>query len=887
MVRAIDGLEKPARWALGSGAASLMGEKFMVTEKAPATPSQLQLWTFEEIHGQRSIPWPELRRELIRFSLEKFDAAVPLVAQCLDDAYQSLGTDLLLDAEKLAGFRKIFLETLSAKRFALGFSSREGDAEVIPMRSYERHWQARSQAMIRAMALTLRRLEHSLGLSAEQRVRLLELMVETRAVDEELKKMYYPGVDTPIPGRKFGGKGFRSTWQEAIVGVGMALEQSWDEQGRYQGDFAGPMIRDLGVGIAMGYPARAVMAAQLGKAESPMNGGRPGQGGRDLHWGDLNQGLLTATAPLSISPSTMVGLGLASLRRGRKQVAVSFIGEGGSSQGDWYEALNFAGVRRLPMIFLVENNRVALGTDVSRQSAVEFFADKAAAAGLPSFTIPGHCPETLYSATRAAREYALSEQGGPVLIGVEIMRGCGHAHHDDDRYRRIEGDKVSGYADHEAYEYWSEKEPLSSYPRRLLSERVITEDTWQAMQAQHTETAQRLRDEVESGPWAGSEELGKGVQIGEDAATQEEVAVARSESWQWSKQSGQTAMAPALTEDGSWTYRVAIEEALCEAAERYGEDFLLVGEDLEYGGAFGVTQRLKSRGHEGLLLDSPLAESCIVGSAVGAALSGLRVMAEIQFNAFAAHAFSQIVNNAASLYWRYGAACPLVLRIPVGAGLAGGPYHALSNEAWFTSTPGLKILYPSTPHDAYHGLLEAIADPAPVIFLEHLTLYPPIGRSTAFGFPVRQTVDVSRPHSVFAGADLKREGEDLTIVTYGAMVHFALRAAQLVSEGLSVEVVDLRSLWPLDVDACVRSVQKTGRLVVLHEAQHRGGYGHYIQSRILERCFMDLDAPPLMLGAMDIPPPFAPHLERDYMPSVEGIARAVRDVMAEAGRNRG
>jgi pyruvate/2-oxoglutarate/acetoin dehydrogenase E1 component len=297
---------------------------------------------------------------------------------------------------------------------------------------------------------------------------------------------------------------------------------------------------------------------------------------------------------------------------------------------------------------------------------------------------------------------------------------------------------------------------------------------------------------------------------------------------------------------------------------------------------------MKSRGFGRCLVDTPLSESIVIGAAVGAALKGMVCVAEIQFNAFAAHGFSQIVNNAASIYWRYGADVPLVIRIPVGAGLAGGPYHALTNENWFCGTPGLKILYPSTPHDAYHGLLEAIEDPGPVIFFEHLTLYPPIGRTTAFGFPVRQTVDSSAHDLVLGHANLKREGRDLSIVTYGAMVHFALHAARQLEElGVDVEVLDVRSLWPLDSDALVRTVQKTGRVIVLQEAQHRSGFAHYMSSKIIERAFMALDAPPVVLGAMDTLPPFAPHLEKAYLPSIEGIVQAAQDLMVEAQRNQG
>lgn len=845
------------------------------------------VWCPKTLTASEKIDWHELRAEILRFTLEKWDGLVSQVVSCLNKAYADLELPVKLSGEQVSALQERFMEEWRRHRETPDFSEAEAAREVAPFQSYQSHWDRRTHWTSRLLSIAIRKVAWRSTIHKDLRQAFLDKMLEVRATDDELKAMYYPGVDTPIPGRKFGGKGFRSTWQEAIVAVGLALVQRRDDEGRYIGDIAGPMIRDLGVGLAMDYPAKDVIAAQLGKASSPMNGGQSKRGGRDLHWGDLEQGLLTATAPLSISPSTIVGLALAMKKQGLPQVCVSFIGEGGSSQGDWYEALNFAGVRKLPVIFFVENNRVALGTPVERQSAVEFFANKAYAAGIPCFTVDGTDPEELYAATKTAREYALWEHGGPVLIGIEAMRGCGHAHHDDERYRKVEGDKVSGYADMDAYENWAKREPLTSYPAALIERGELSAEKLEALDKAARALARKRRREVEESPWAEAEGLGHGVTQTEDALNHQEIEAKRRADWNWSNVSGETKAAPAIDQEG-WTYRVAIEEALSEGASRHGERFLMIGEDLEYGGAFGVTQRLKTRGLGDCLVDSPLSESAVIGSAVGAALKGMVCVAEIQFNAFAAHGFSQIVNNAATIYWRYGADVPLVIRIPVGAGLAGGPYHALTNENWFSGTPGLKILYPSTPHDAYHGLLEAIDDPGPVIFFEHLTLYPPVGRTTAFGFPVRQSVNVKANDKVLGVADLKRSGDDLTIVTYGAMVHFALHAAELLArDGIEVEVVDLRSLWPLDSDAAVRSVQKTGRLIVLQEAQHRSGFGHYVSSKILEKAFMSLDAPPIVLGSMDILPPFAPHLEKAYLPSFESIAAAARDLMAEAGRNRG
>jgi len=331
------------------------------------------------------------------------------------------------------------------------------------------------------------------------------------------------------------------------------------------------------------------------------------------------------------------------------------------------------------------------------------------------------------------------------------------------------------------------------------------------------------------------------------------------------------------------TYSRAIQDAMATIADKHGDRVVFMGEDMEVAGAFGLNLPLKARGHSDKLLDMPLSESVIVHSATGAALGGLRPIAEIQFGGFAALAMNALVNNAAQLRWRWGAEVPITVRIPLGGKTRSGPFHANIIESWFINDPGLVIVFPSTPQDAYDLLIESHELNDPVIFLEHIGLYGLRGGLTGWGESISQLVDKNAVHERLAAGEsslgkarVVRGGRDLTIVTWGAMVHVAMRAAsEASSRGVEVEVVDLRTISPFDAQTCVESVRRTGRLLVLQEAQWTGGLGNTVSSRIMEEAFWCLESPPVVIGALDTPVPFSPPLEDHTVPTVELVSRHI------------
>jgi pyruvate/2-oxoglutarate/acetoin dehydrogenase E1 component len=319
-------------------------------------------------------------------------------------------------------------------------------------------------------------------------------------------------------------------------------------------------------------------------------------------------------------------------------------------------------------------------------------------------------------------------------------------------------------------------------------------------------------------------------------------------------------------------------------AEKYAETIVFMGEDMELAGAFGLNLPLKARGHSKKLLDMPLSEAIIIHSATGAALGGMRPLAEIQFGGFAALAMNPLINNAAQLRWRWGAEVPLTVRIPLGAKTRSGPFHANMIESWFANDPGLIIVFPSTPQDAYDMLVEAHALDDPVVYIEHIGLYGLRGGKTGWGESISQLVDTDSVHARLARgessigqAHVVRGGKDVTIVTWGAMVHVALNAAREAAQrGIEAEIIDLRTILPFDAQTCIDSVRNTGRLLVLQESQYTGGFGHTVSSRILEEAFWNLESAPVVLGALDTPVPFSPTLEDHTIPSAELVLRHLR-----------
>lgn len=676
-------------------------------------------------------------------------------------------------------------------------------------------------------------------ISREQKIQLYQWMILTRTLDTRLKELFdkkdvaWEGYPSPM-------KGFRSWGQEAIVGVALHLRKGKD--------IAGPLIRDLGVLLAMTDDVDNPLLAQAGKLGTPFDG-------RDLHVGDLDQGILPATAPLAISTQTLVGIAYSFAMDKSDRIAVSFIGEGGSSLGEWHESINLAAAQRLNMIFFLENNHWALGTHVSEQSAVKRFALKGPGYGIPSITIFGNDPEEIAAATGWAAERARAGKG-PTLIELVTYRRSGHAHHDDPRFHGMQHRK--GYEIDEERERWAAADPIELYREKLRAEGILPEGVEEAAQRRVDEATERMRN----APWPTPDVSAKVYADRTDPVSEPKKAATR----------------PA-------GYDEAVRLAMVELMEADDRVFVL-GEDVggRYDGAFGVTRGLLKQFGPKRCLNTPLAEGAIIGCAVGAALMGKRPIAEMQFADFLASGFNALVNNAAKIHWRYRKPLPMVVRLPYGGAtkgsqalLGGGPFHTQCPEAWFVRTPGWKIVAPSTPTDAKGLMAAAVRDPNPVIFLEAKGLYSFFSRDLKEDVPVGADFEV--PIGV---AKVRREGRHVTVLTYGPMVWASLDAAEeLAREGIELEVVDLRTLVPLDEATVLASVRKTNRVLIVHEDSKRGGFGAELAAIVAEKALWDLDAPVVRVAAPDTPVPYSPPLEYAHLPKAADVVRAARDLVSE------
>jgi 2-oxoisovalerate dehydrogenase E1 component len=548
------------------------------------------------------------------------------------------------------------------------------------------------------------------------------------------------------------------------------------------------VIRDLGAALAMRPGPEAVrlaLSAQMGKAGPPM-------AGKDLHFGDFDGGVLPASAPLSISTVTVAGLAMAFARQGGGRVAVSFIGEGGSSLGEWHEAVNLCAAHRLPAVFCLQNNQTALSTSVSEQSRVRVFADKARGYGIPGITLDGTDPEAIAAAFAWAAERARGGEG-PTLIELVAMRMCGHAHHDDMLYLGKEQTpswdyprlSEEGYADRDAFARWAGRDPIVTYAARLVADGVIGPNDLATFQAEADELVAAEATEVVDAAWPPAEQAGAGVLAGE--APRSHVEPLEDRSHAVAAELPPVEPAPAFDPKGS-TFLEAVMRGVGDAL-RADPRVLVYGQDVggRYGNAFLLLRPLL-REFGDRILNSPLCEGGVIGACVGSALGGLRPIGEIQFNDFVATGFNQLVNNAAKIRYRWGADVPMVLRLPWGGLRRAGPYHSQNTEPWFYRTPGLKIVAPSTPWDARALLASAMADPDPVLYYEHIALYRDPKIKQRLGDGPSEPLPLGR-------AALRRAGSDLVIVSYGAYVHLALRLAErLAEDGIQAAVLDLRSL---------------------------------------------------------------------------------------------
>jgi 2-oxoisovalerate dehydrogenase E1 component len=812
-----------------------------------------------------------LGARLRSFVLERVPFALPMVDRALD----AISAPKRCSAEEIDAFRTSFKQVL-ATHAAL-------DVKKIPEPTPGVDSRARSEQAIQDLLDAcdgfLARQAIAAGLTHDERREILRGMVLTRAVDNRLKQ-FFSSADVRYKDTPFQGKGFRSLGQEAIYAAGIRLKRgaAWRDAARgWQGDVVGPIIRDLGVALAMRSDddaIRMVLNAQMGKAGPPMHG-------KDLHIGDVEWGVLPATAPLSISTLSIAGFAMAFSLQKSDRVAVSFIGEGGSSLGEWHEAINLCASRRLPAIFCLENNQTALSTPVSEQSAVRVFADKAIGYGIPGITIDGTDPDLVAAAFTWAAERARTGRG-PTLIEVVAMRMSGHAHHDDMLYLGKEPPigwtypelSAGAYADGARYAFWSKKDPIATYAARLETDGVITPDDLATFQREAVARVEAAAQAVIAAPWPEAADAGRGVADGESPRVRVEVLEPQTR-LRVDHDPPLPAIEPGLPFDRNGrTFLEAIAMGVADAL-RGDPRVFVYGEDVggRYGNSFLMLKPLLEEFGD-RILNSPLAESGVLGVCVGAALAGLRPIGEMQFNDFVATGFNQLVNNAAKIRYRWGGSVPMVVRMPWGGLRHAGPYHSQNTEPWFYRTPGLKIVVPSTPEDARALLAAAVADPDPVLYYEHIALY----RDPR----IKQALPAPAPAPLRMGkAALRRAGDDLAIVSYGAYVHVAMRVAErLASDRIEASVLDLRTLAPLDRVTLLAVARHCSRVLIVHEDTRTGGIGESLAAIIQEDAFESLDAPVRVIGALDTPVPYSPPLEEVYLPSEEEVLRAAKLLVA-------
>ena len=540
------------------------------------------------------------------------------------------------------------------------------------------------------------------------------------------------------------------------------------------------------------------------------------------------------------------GVALAFRQQGSDRVALNYIGDGGTSTGEFHEGLNMAAVLDAPLVLVILNNRYAFSTPISEQYRAESLAVRAEGYGIEGIRIDGNDPLAVSAAVSGAVERARGG-GGPTLIEAMLGRMRGHS----------EGDDSLGILDEAEKEKYESEDPVACLEASLVEQGIAT--------TEHIEKVRGICAELV-------------LEIVDEAAASAAPKLAGGERPVFARATGSPGKGPlarGLAGSAEETsYLEAISLALGDAMEEDPEVFLMGQDIAAFGGAFKVTRGLLEEFGPGRVLNTPIAEAGMIGIASGAALLGKRPVVEMQFSDFVSCGFNPLVNVAARFHYRTGLPVPLVIRLPSGGGVGAGPFHSQSLEATFLHVPGLKVVVPAWPEDAYSLLREAIRDPNPVLFFEHKYLYRRVKASLA-----PASIDIGA--GVEAGARIVRPGDGVSVFTWGWMVHRAVAAAEaLGEEGISVEVVDLRVLAPLDERTVMESVGRTGRALVVHEAQLTGGFGGEIAARIAEGAFEALDAPVRRLAYPDHPVPFNKELEAVCLPDEESIAASLRELAA-------